>query len=1128
MGKNRLIPEKYWSKFIITDSKTNAVMHDGHKFEELVKCLLSLMYSDIEWEATKMTHDGNKDFKAKNGEEIYWAECKNYKTKIDLKTLAATLVMAEIENVNLILFFCYSEINNSTKTKLNSYSKSAQKSIFFFDGIILDQLILKYKETVFPLFFPNLQDNISNMNIIINETKPTVLCYLERNPFFNGVPEFDMQDLVELQNLKLGEIIGIHIIFINNNLNKTVKCAIELNLLDSRNYFEILDNEVNKSNNNIMYHEIELLAGETKRKSIYLKLFNWAPKVSIPKIVCKYGRRQIKTFTFPLITTLRTRQTSFLGSNYINTVKKICKTISHQKRLSIIFLYGNSGTGKSRMISECSNKFISQGYNIIKLTNSKRTKHSAFVMLKELIFSLYGFSDEIIELILQNSYETLENYKYNNYKEIFKILKSMYNNCNPLLQKESLDYSIIFEKMAKEKIFFVIDDVQYWDTEAIRFLRDFVQYTSSMQRKCNTILGIAANTDFLYDQEIIEFLTELLTKCNSYGDSISSYNLAGFETVNQALLFLKEILGIEDDFSNIIDLPHLSLNPKYLTELANYLQDINAIEVIDNKVIITNKSLFQESLKKISLKIQVILEQRWSLFLENSKGHENLYKNIICSFLLLESVHINQDSFGIFHKNEIEKLYQYHFLKSDDSDNNIYVIEHDSIKIYFQKKYTDWMKTAVSYLEEFEQNYFKNHQLENIYQLFKKTIITFEDYCNIRNLDCSKNIKDELYEYILYFILSNSTDEFYKIIQDILYQSRECYGEKRAETLYKIFNKNYNPKSNRLSFYEYYDIMMGCAENQIKLKSTGRAIEIYNLLLRKIDDTPSPKQNYLRAKIYNRYFVCGRVGGNILQYSEKLNLSMNLVRQGRYCDICIENYFDKAQSLFLMENAERKIIECLTKGCCNYENHPVKHLKGHYLYRSIQLYFLKKEYKVLPEKIWQYDEEITNDNNIKYKLFFHIQFIIFKIIICLLGEKEYTDFEMENMLEQLNVYQTMQNTLQLYRYYYLSGKYYAQKKDWSKAYLFYQKTFDNLAENRNTEEIRLQRKYIIMDMLINFKKINFPFHKYDFSSFKVLVEDFSADNIILMSKEDFKKYFHNYRPLMPIFNKKTKEGFLLF
>ena len=82
----------------------------------------------------------------------------------------------------------------------------------------------------------------------------------------------------------------------------------------------------------------------------------------------------------------------------------------NQKKLSIIYIYGSSGTGKSRMVSECSMEFVANGYRVLKLTNSNHNQHSTYTMLKELIFSLYGFNDELIEYVVQNSYDELEKY----------------------------------------------------------------------------------------------------------------------------------------------------------------------------------------------------------------------------------------------------------------------------------------------------------------------------------------------------------------------------------------------------------------------------------------------------------------------------------------------------------------------------------------------------------------------------------------------------------------------------------------------------------------------------------------------------------------------------------------------
>lgn len=1128
MKQNRIIDEKYWSQFINIDTKTGKTIHDGHKFEDLIKQLLSLMYHDIEWEPTQMTHDGNKDFIAKNGEEVYWAECKNYKTKIDLKTLAATLVMAEIENVNSIFFFCYSVINDNTKTKLNSYSKSNQKSIFFFDGIILDQLILKYRTDIFPQFFPDLQNQINDLDTFITSSQLTTLCYLERNPFFNGTPEFDMQNLTELQDLKLGEIIGIHIIIINTDLDNPIHYSIELTLPESENYFQVLNDRRDEKGNKILYRNIELSAGSTDRKTIYLKLHSWASKVSLPKIVCKSENKTLRTFSFPLINTLRTRQTAFLGCNYTEKVNYICKGCLNQKRISVIYLYGTSGTGKSRMIAECMAKFVSGGYHIIRLSNSEHSKYSTFIMLRELIFSLYGFSDEIIEHIIQNSYDTLEFYNYDSYKEIFKIIKIIYQDCHLLSKIENLEYSILYEKMAKGKYFIIVDDIQYWDDLAVSFLKNFYQYALGMQRKCNTVIGIVANTDVLYNQKTIEFLAELISKNNSYEDNIYSYNLTGFETMNQSQLFLKEILGMDEDFDVMESLIDFSTKPKYLTEVANYLQDINAIEMIHNKVVVADKSFFKKSLKEIPKTIQTILEKRWSLFLTHAIKEKDYYKKIISSILFLGKVRLLDDQFGMYHKEDIESLHHYGFLTKEESKNNIYVFEHDSVKSYFKEYYKDWFEIAISYLKNSEYNFLEGNHLEYICDLYTSTKITAETYYNYMDIDYSDEIQNKISEKILRYILQNDIDDFFALLQNILCKTREQFGEKIAESFYEIFAEQYDSRKTKLTTEEYCIIMMDYAENQLKLKSTEKAIKLYDLILKELVRNPFPRSEYMAAKIGNRYFVCGRVGSSIRKFSEKWKFSMNVALEKKYYDVCIENYFDKAQSLFLDNNAFEEAAGYLKIGCDTYIKHQPQGLKGQYLYRDVQLSFFKKEYKELKNKIWQYDEEISNDEKIEYKLYFRIQFLVFKITFCLLVENEYSDFEMENMLEQLNMLQTMQNKLQLYRYFYLCGKYYIQKGDFEKAYLLYQKTFENLAKNKDTEEIRLQRMFIAQDMIIVFKRQNFPFDKYNMSVFDSILEGTSFEKVKFLSDKDFSDFWSKYIPLAPISNEQTKEGFLLF
>ena len=137
-----------------------------------------------------------------------------------------------------------------------------------------------------PKYFPEFYENIKDKPLFPVAYKPTALCYVERSPFFSGVSDFDMQTLPELQNLKFGEVIGIHIIIINTSLEKTVKSSIELVFSKEERFFEVL-NKKEEKRGKILYDDIELSAGTTKRTTLYLRLQSRVSKVTLPQIICK-------------------------------------------------------------------------------------------------------------------------------------------------------------------------------------------------------------------------------------------------------------------------------------------------------------------------------------------------------------------------------------------------------------------------------------------------------------------------------------------------------------------------------------------------------------------------------------------------------------------------------------------------------------------------------------------------------------------------------------------------------------------------------------------------------------------------------------------------------------------------
>jgi hypothetical protein len=133
--------DDYWLRFE-RRNHNNELVRDGVLFEELIKYLLEAEYN-YEWTQTGMSHDDNRDFYLYSEEGHIWAECKNYKKSIAMTIVAPTLVMAQIYEVDKILFFSSSPFNKSAREKLYLYAEKTKKHLSLYDGDILIQLIRK-------------------------------------------------------------------------------------------------------------------------------------------------------------------------------------------------------------------------------------------------------------------------------------------------------------------------------------------------------------------------------------------------------------------------------------------------------------------------------------------------------------------------------------------------------------------------------------------------------------------------------------------------------------------------------------------------------------------------------------------------------------------------------------------------------------------------------------------------------------------------------------------------------------------------------------------------------------------------------------------------------------------------
>ena len=221
----RYLKQKYWDYFFY--------QNDGINFEKLCRILLKDMYPNFEWQSTKKTWDGKKDFVGDfcfdhHHNIKYWAECKCRKNKLSIDDISSTMIIGSIEDINILILFSYSKLIESNRQYLSDFSAKNKIQLDIIDDEVLEAQILKsYKNInlskIIQSFFPKFNfENYTNFKEIKSEKKIKVtykyfLPYNNVNK--NGIPIYRVNDIISInfyiQNMLPNKEIDVKIDFGN-------------------------------------------------------------------------------------------------------------------------------------------------------------------------------------------------------------------------------------------------------------------------------------------------------------------------------------------------------------------------------------------------------------------------------------------------------------------------------------------------------------------------------------------------------------------------------------------------------------------------------------------------------------------------------------------------------------------------------------------------------------------------------------------------------------------------------------------------------------------------------------------------------------------------------------------------
>lgn len=384
------LTEEYWE--IINTDKAN---NKGICFEKLVQDLLIAEYGKAVFQNTKSSWDGNKDFFYYSEQKKIWAECKNYASSIDLKVLASTLIMAQLSEIDTILFYSYSPININTKAKLLISSEKKGEIIYFYDDTVLEQKIFQYWEYIGERYFPEFP-YYKGMCPVPVEYSYEAKCLLFGNPLDTA----SSIDGYELKHLTLFKMFEMNICIINKkNCNNTI--TLEYKKIEQINtQFEVYPEHIVKSKMTFSLAPYEgkiirLWLIPIKENCIIPHPYINGKKVSLPKNV-EFKSVEIKT----------KNKRRLIGQSYEQCIVDYKQKVLYEtNKLKIGVFYGHSGTGKSRLYEECLNISKINKYEIIdfcRVINTEKV-HSIQDFIQRILTTIYDISFDELEQIIEYS-----------------------------------------------------------------------------------------------------------------------------------------------------------------------------------------------------------------------------------------------------------------------------------------------------------------------------------------------------------------------------------------------------------------------------------------------------------------------------------------------------------------------------------------------------------------------------------------------------------------------------------------------------------------------------------------------------------------------------------------------------
>lgn len=736
----------------------------ANEFEDLAIDYISILFNE---DNTNITHtpyinDGGKDIVVTHISKIThyktWIECKNHKRNLGLAEIGKNVVLVISKNINKLIYISASKITESTQKDILNVGYKNNFEVLFLDGINYKRELTKYPQLLYKYF------NISDVVCLEHPIDVCVNVFLSE--FENGI------DFISNSN-------STFYLERNNTffLNFNIKNHTDYDLNNVK--FEFCNSEeglyIYPGNNQIQ----KISKMSDCNVQFFCVYTGYKLEIKSPDYKMVYTQNNVETTIHlknTIISLKHITKIPLVGKNVTEFIINKCPVVFDLLKkgyAQIFLLYGNSGTGKTRLLEEIEllskKKGFSTKYIDCKNKNGSYILKCILAFIMEIPFdnSSIQYTKDDFKDIINKEYGKVEyiNFLYDLFAD------DLLNENSVFYLKRTLLHFIKYPRFTDSHVLF-IDNIQECDEFIFDLITDLVENMHSYNTPFMLVLSSNIEIGSLSKDENKKLITYIQNTENNIPSYCYTFCVEDLDKTD-AKLFVSNLLKNFEYDDPIIDqfIVKSGTRPFEILMLFKYLTD-NGIFLIEKNLNIPSIAKYKDFLMCVPPKINSLINERIASIKNNlSVGQwiecENIIKCIILFYNKLPSIFLELTLKPDLAKNILIDGFIIKYRKHSN-DLEFY---HDNIYRFFVKRdeYQDIGKLGITILEWLSKH--PDYELEN------REKITF--YCYLKTGQIKKAItigKKLIYRYFNSFDFKSSYE-----ICDKLYNLEEI---KQNKTLY--------------------------------------------------------------------------------------------------------------------------------------------------------------------------------------------------------------------------------------------------------------------------------------------------------------------------------------------------------